>query len=294
MRRLEIVRLVASRELRERGLTPTYLMLGLALPAVVAALVLLVALAYGDDIAAEIGTIPDSGSGTDHIPGEVELAVFVVSFPLMLASALASAYVAGGILEEKSSRVVEVLLAAMQPRHLLVGKMLGIGLLVLAPTVLVTGSVVAAVLSSDLRPLLPGLNAGALPLLALWFLLGYSLFVAISAAFSSLASRPEENTWHVLAIVLMVLGFQAGATVASDPHSGFAVVTSWVPFTAPFVVPTRVLAGSISVAGQLGAVALMLVATAAVTRVAARIYSGAILHLRGRARIGGAYRSAEL
>ena len=294
MRRLELVRLVAGRELRERGSTPTYQILGIVLPAMVAALVLLMAQAYGDDIAAEIGATSPVGSETGRNTGEATLALFVLPFQLMLASALASGLLAGGILEEKSSRVIEVLLAAVPPRQLLVGKMLGIGLLVLAPAVLVIASVVAAVLSSDLRPLLPGLTAGVLPLLALWLLLGYGLFVVTSAALASLASRPEENMWHVLAIVLMVLGLQASATVASDPHSGFAVVTSYVPFTAPFVVPTRVLVDSISAAGHLLAVTLMLVATAGATRIAARIYSGAILHLQGRARIGDAYRSAEL
>ena len=98
----------------------------------------------------------------------------------------------------------------------------------------------------------------------------------------------------MLAMVLLVLGFQAGANAVSDPQSGFAVVTSYVPFTAPFVVPARVLAGSISAWAHLVAVALTILVTAVTSRVAARIYSGAILHLRGRATIGEAYRSAEL
>ena len=294
MNQLEIVRLVAGRELRERGLTPTYLIVGVALPVIAAALLVFGALAFGEDIAAELGETSAPGSEDDRTPAELGLALGIVAFPLMLASALASGHLAGGIIEEKSSRVIEVLLATIQPRQLLVGKMLGIGLLVLMPVALLTAGVVAAVLSPDLHPLLPGLTAGALPLLALWVLLGYSFFVVISAALASLASRPEENTWHVLAIILLVLGFQAGSNVASDPHSGLAAVTSYLPFTAPFVVPTRVLAGSISVWGHLAAVALMVVLTAAATRVAVRIYSGAILHLRGRAAIGDAYRSAEL
>ena len=292
MRRLEIILLVAGRELRERGLTPAYLILGGAVPVLVSAVLLLVIETNAAEIAAELADDPSSGSGANG--QELELAYPVVMLPLMLASGLASGFLAGAIIEEKSSRVIEVLLATMQPRQLLAGKMLGIGLLVLAPVALVTASAVAGLLFTELSDLLPGLTAGAVPLLALWLLLGYSLFVVLSAGLASLASRPEENSWYAIAVFFLILGFQAGAYVVSAPDSGFAVATSYVPFTAPFVVPTRFLAGSISAGGHLVAATLMVVVTAVLSRAAARIYSGAILHLRGRARIADAYRSAEL
>ncbi len=290
---LRLVCLVAARELRERGLTPAYLIVGVALPVLVAALVLFGALAYGDEMAEELEGTPQSAVVGDEGGAEPSLAIAIVAAPLVLAGGFASGHMAGGVIEEKSSRVIEVLLATMRPRQLLVGKMLGIGLLALMPVALVTASAVVAVLSTDLNDLLPELTVSSLPLLVMWMLLGYSFFIVISAALASLASRPEENFWQAFAIVLLIVGFQAGTSVATDPHSTFAVVTSYVPFTAPFVVPTRVLAGDISGWAHLAAVALMVVAVAVMSRIAARVYAGATLHLQGRIAIVDAYRAAE-
>lgn len=290
---LRLVRLVAARELRERGLTPAYLIVAVAFPVLVAVLVLFGALAYGDEMAEELRGTAESAVLGDDGGAEWTLITAIVAVPLVLAGSFASGHMAGGIIEEKASRVIEVLLATMHPRQLLVGKMLGIGLLALMPVALVTASAVAAVLSTDLHDLLPALTVGALPLLVTWMLLGYSFFVVISAALASLASRPEENFWQMLAIVLLVVGFQAGTTVATDPHSTFAVVTSYVPFTAAFVVPTRVLAGDISGWAHLAAMAVMVAAMTVMSRIAARVYAGATLQLQGRTTILDAYRSAE-
>ena len=294
MTHLRLVRLVAARELRERGLTPAYLIVGVALPALVASLLLFGVLAYGDEMAEELGGTPEPAAVGDDGGAEWSLVVAIVAAPLVLAGSFASGHMAGGVIEEKSSRVIEVLLATMGPRQLLVGKMLGIGLLALMPVAFVTASAVVAVLSTDLHDLLPELTASSLPLLVVWLLLGYSFFIVISAALASLASRPEENFWQMFAIVLLVVGFQAGTTVATDPHSTFAVVTSYVPFTAPFVVPTRVLAGDISVWAHLLAVLAMVVVMTVMSRVAARVYAGAMLQLQGRTAILDAYRSAEV
>ena len=294
MSQLLLVRLVAVRELRERGLTRAYLIVGVALPVIVALGVLIGAAAYGDEMAEGLSEVTAAAGDTGRGEAEWSLVVAIVAFPLALAGSFASGHMAGGVIEEKSSRVIEVLLATMRPRQLLVGKMFGIGVLALMPVALVTASVVVAVLATDLHDLLPELDAGSLPLLALWLLLGYSFFIVISAALASLASRPEENFWQMFAILLLVVGFQAGVQAATDPNTGFAVVTSFLPFTAAFVVPTRVLAGSISVWSHLMAVALMIVSMMAMSRVSARVYAGAMLRLQGRTKLSDAYRSAEL
>ena len=288
-----LVRLVAGRELREHGLTRAYLIVGVAVPAVIAVLVLSGVFAYGEELSEELLGLRTSSGDVEQGESEWSLVVAVVAFPLALAGSFASGQMAGGVIEEKSSRVIEVLLATMRPHQLLVGKMLGIGLLALLPVALVTVTGVLAVLATELHDLLPGLTVGSLPLLVLWFLLGYSFFIVISAALASLASRPGENFWQMFSILLLVAGFQAGVTVATDPRSAFAIVTSYVPFTAPFVVPTRVLAGGIAVWAHLLAAMLMVVAMAVMSRVAARVYAGALLRLQGRTRIGDAYRSVD-
>ena len=288
------VRLVAVRELRERGLTRAYLIVGVALPVTVSLAVLFGAAAFADEMAEGLSGVTASAGDTASGEAEWSLVVAIVAFPLALAGSFASGHMAGGVIEEKASRVIEVLLATMRPRQLLVGKMFGIGVLALMPVALVTASIVTAVFATDLHDLLPGLDAGSLPLLVLWLLLGYSFFIVISAALASLASRPEENFWQMFAILLLVVGFQAGVQAATDPNAGFAVVTSYLPFTAPFVVPTRVLADSISGWSHLLAVALMVVAMMVMSRVSARVYAGAMLHLQGRTKLGDAYRSAEL
>ena len=194
-------------------------------------------------------------------------------------------FVAQGVVEEKSSRVVELLLATMRPWQLLAGKILGLGLLGLAQIVLIAAVGVGGALAFDLVDI-PGELVGTAISVVAWFVLGYAFYAAIFAVTASLVSRQEDlNSVVMPTMLLLVAAFIVGFQAAAAPDSTLAVVTSYVPGLSPLVMPVRQAAGDVALWEVASAVVLMLVAIALIVRLGGRIYAGALLRTGGRTRI---------
>lgn len=199
-------------------------------------------------------------------------------------------WVAVGVVEEKASRVVEVLLATVRPRVLLTGKIVGIGLLGLVQLLLLGAvALVAGRLSGGLD-----LTADAVRVLGVvvgWFLLGYAFYAAVFAAAAARVSRQEEvqNVTTPITMVLLV-SFLAGIYAANAPTSTLTQVLSVVPPFSALVSPPRVAAGSMPLWQLALAVALMLLAVVGLVRVAARLYEGAVLRTGARVGLREAWR----
>jgi len=100
-------------------------------------------------------------------------------------------WIAMGVAEEKSSRVVEVLPAKTRPAPLMAGKILGIGLLALGQLLLLSATgLIAALVTGAVE--LPGQAAGTMAIVLMWFVLGFALYAVLFAAAGALASRQEE------------------------------------------------------------------------------------------------------
>jgi ABC-2 type transport system permease protein len=190
-------------------------------------------------------------------------------------------WVASGIVEEKSSRVVEILLAKAGPRPLLAGKVLGIGILGLAQLVLfvVVGLGLATALGSVDLP--SGTGRTAVELVA-WFLLGYAVYACLFAMGGAIASRAEElqNSTGPISLVAMG-GFFAAVATSGDPEGLIARITTYVPVAAPMVLPIRSAAGALPLWEAALSVVLVLLSTVLMVRLTARIYAGGVLFTRG-------------
>jgi ABC-2 type transport system permease protein len=194
-------------------------------------------------------------------------------------------FVAQGVVEEKSSRVVELLLATMRPWQLLAGKILGLGALGLAQILLIGVVGVSGALAFDVVAV-PGELIGTVATVVAWFVLGYAFYASIYAMAASLVSRQEDlGTVLTPTTILLVGGFVIAIQAAGDPASTLATVTSYVPGLSPLVMPVRQAAGE-ATAWEVGlAVVLMLVAVALVVRLGGRVYAGALLRTGGRLKI---------
>jgi ABC-2 type transport system permease protein len=200
-------------------------------------------------------------------------------------------FVAQGVVEEKSSRVVELLLATMKPWQLLAGKIVGLGLLGLAQIVVIAGVGVGGALAFDLVAI-PGELVGTAVSVVLWFVLAYAFYAAIFAAVASLVTRQEDlNTVVMPTILLLVAAFVVGIQAAAEPDGTLAVVTSFVPGLSPLVMPVRQAAGDVAVWEIALAVVLMLIAIALIVRVGGRVYAGALLRTGGRTKVREALRA---
>jgi ABC-2 type transport system permease protein len=229
---------------------------------------------------------PDADADTEA--AVVALVGVVVLYSLLI---LFGQFVAQGVVEEKSSRVVELLLATMRPWQLLAGKILGLGLLGLGQMLVIAVIGVAGALAFDVVEL-PGRLIGTVLTVVAWFVLGYAFYASVFAAAASLVSRQEDlGSVITPASVLLVVGFVVSIQAAQEPAGTLATVTSFIPGLSPLVMPVRQAAGGAAWWEVLVAVVLMLVAIAAIVRVGGRVYSGALLRTGGKVKMREALRA---
>lgn len=211
---------------------------------------------------------------------------------LYMAIILYGTWTLTGVTEEKTNRVVEVMISAVRPWQLLAGKIVGIGVLAIAQF---AGTIVLAYLTIRFLGTfeIPSISVVGLLNLALWFLIGFALYSVLFGAAGSLVGRVEDAQSAAMPLTMFsVIGFFAGFAVLDNPDGAVAVVTTLIPFTAPFVVPIRVSLQAIP-AWQFGlSVILTLAAIYFSVRMAGRIYAGGILRSGQKTKLREAWRSA--
>jgi ABC-2 type transport system permease protein len=200
-------------------------------------------------------------------------------------------WVLTGVVEEKQSRVVEVVLSTVRPRDLLMGKVLGIGTLALGQLVILVGVGIAAAQLSG-RLTLPPTTLGAVVQLLAWFLLGFAFYATAMGFLGSLASRPEEAQNAALPVTMTATACYLVSilVVTSEPGGLVARVMTFLPPAAPMVVPLRVALGAIEPWEILLSIALMLASIWVLFTVGARVYAGAVLQVGSRMKLRDAWR----
>lgn len=196
---------------------------------------------------------------------------------LYLAILLYGTWILTGVTEEKTNRVVEVLLSSVRPWQILGGKILGIGVLALAQLLATVAVALAATrLTGSVE--LPEIGLSSVVNLLVWFVLGFAIFAVLFGSAGSLVSRTEDaQTIAFPMSMAAVAGFFASIAALNEPDGVVAVTATFIPLTAPFVVPVRAALESIPVWQYVAAVAIALAAIALLTRLAGRIYRGALL-----------------
>ena len=224
-----------------------------------------------------------------------ETAATIMSILLLLAIMLYGNLVLTGVAEEKSSRVVEVLLARMPARNLLAGKVAGIGLLGFAQfavTALAALVAALAVGSADI----PAVGGGVLAWVVAWFVLGYAIYAMAYGALGSLASRTAEasNAAIPVSFVLGAAYWASYVVVANNPDSAWSKLVSLFPATAPFAMPGRIALGAAAWWEPIIATALTVAAIVGLAVLAGRVYTGAILHTGPTLKLRDAWSAANL
>ncbi|RVW06398.1 ABC transporter permease [Rhodococcus spongiicola] len=206
----------------------------------------------------------------------LSMAVVVLLYMQILAFGM---YVAMGVVEEKSSRVVELLLSTLRPLQLLWGKVIGIGAVGLAQ--LTVYGVVGVSAGTATGVLTLGSTAwGTLVGTLGWFVLGFAFFAVLYAAAGSMVSRQEDVNSTAMPLTVLVMGmFFAAFFSSQEPEGTLSNVLSWVPPFSAILMPLRIAAGVASTTQVVTTVVLMLGVTVAMSAVAARIYQRSILRM---------------
>jgi len=214
----------------------------------------------------------------------------VGAFLLYFSIQTYGAFVAQGVVEEKASRVVELVLATVRPWQLLLGKVLGLGAVGLLQLVVLGAAGLGVAGSAGLLVSGAGL-AGTLVSVLVWYLLGFAMYATIYAALGSLVSR-QEDTQSVLTPVSIVvlIGWVAGFNlVLSAPRSPTLTVLSLIPPWTPLIMPARIALGGVPVWQVVLAFALTLAFTAGVLVLGGRIYARSVLRTGARVSLREAF-----
>jgi ABC-2 type transport system permease protein len=198
-----------------------------------------------------------------------------------------------GVVEEKQSRVVEVVLSTVRARDLLMGKVLGIGVLgIVQLAVFVAAALVAANFTDRLT--LPSTTPETVVSLAIWFVLGYALYSTALGFLGALASRMEEasNASTPVTMIAMISYFVAIFAVIDDPSGVVAQVATFLPPSAPFVVPLRAAFDAIGPVETVASMVVTVIGIWILFVIGARVYAGAVLQTAGRMKIRDAWRAA--
>jgi ABC-2 type transport system permease protein len=270
--------IVMKREFFQRVYSRSFLISTLFVPLLLVAIVLIPAL-----LMPHTGTHPAAQQG---LPVSVAragaiLAAVVLLYVLFMSLFTYGAIVMRSVLDEKQSRVLEVLLCFTSPEELMAGKLLGVGALAMAQVLLwmLLGGAILLV-SPAARALVAAmqLGAGALVGFLIFELLGYlfysAMFCAIGAAFNS---TDEAQQWTIILVLPLIVTGMLLSSVLSAPDSGLSIVASIVPFTSPALMYTRILIGHPPLSQIALAVAVLVLSVAIAVSICARIYRVGIL-----------------
>ena len=216
--------------------------------------------------------------------GAATAVAYISSLLLLMTLAIYGQWVLTGVVEEKSNRVVELILSTVRPRHLMAGKVIGIGLLGFGQIALI-GGLASALLAASVFDAPASLGAN-LALIIPWFALGFALYAVAYAAAGALASRQQDANSAGIAVTYTLLAayFLGYVALASDLNGLLANLLTIFPITAPLVLPARSILIGVPLWEHVLAVVLVLTTIYALVRLAGRIYAQGLL--RGGPRIG--------
>jgi ABC-2 type transport system permease protein len=231
------------------------------------------------------------GDSAEALVG-ASIAGTALSVFILLAIVLYGQWVAMSVVEEKTSRVLEVILGAATPFQLLAGKVLGVGGLgLLQYVVTVVPATLILVFQDQIAGLVLGrsgatnlpswLRPEILLVFGVMFVLAFGLYAVLYAAAGSLVSRQEDvNTVVAPLSLISTLGYLVSVWAASgiiDLRSPLVVVLTQVPFLSPYFVPSRLAFGTISPLEVASAVGLLIVSIPIAIGFAARLYAAGVL-----------------
>jgi ABC-2 type transport system permease protein len=237
---------------------------------------------------------PELTTATLHPPEETTDAAVVVAFAgsllLFMSLVIYGQWVVNGVVEEKSNRVVELLLSSVRPHQLLAGKVIGIGLLGLGQLVLVAGLAAGLLLAGVFDA--PTELGRDVALVIPWFVLGFALYAVAYAAAGALASGQQnaDTAAQPVAYTIVAAYFAGYVALSADAEAPLATVLTLFPLTSPLVLPARSALVGVPLWEHVVAVVLVLAAIYGLVRFAGGVYAAGLLRSGPRLGLRAAWR----
>lgn len=199
----------------------------------------------------DLATYPISEKGEEGAEdsGAGFIAVFIISFLIYLTILLYGQVILGAVIEEKETRIAEILFSSVRAFPLMIGKLIGVSLVALTQLsiwglafLVVSGFVVGKLVASGMPVNLPHLPALFAVYFFMFFLLGYFIYSTIYALVGSMVTNTQEGGQVAMPIIfLLVIAFYMSFLVIRSPNSAFAFWVSMVPFFSPITMIVRIV-----------------------------------------------------
>jgi len=196
--------------------------------------------------------------------------------------------IAQSVVEEKQTRVVEILLSTITARQLMAGKVLGNSILAFGQVAVI--AVISAIgLTTTGQSALFGMLGPAIAWFVVFFVFGFVLLAALYAATAALVSR-QEDVGSVTSPVTMLVMLPYFLVIFFNSNPTVMAVMSYVPFSAPVGMPLRLFLGDAQWWEPLLSLAILLVSTVIVIAIGSRMYSNSLLRTGSRVKLSEALR----
>ena len=229
--------------------------------------------------------------------------MMMLSIVLFYAIYFYAYQVSSAITIEKTSRIIETLVTSTSPRIIVLGKTIGIGIVGIMQTLIL---ILVAVISANtfLEPdtakaifEMMKLSPQMIGIIAVYYLLGYSLYALLYALTGSTVSKPEEiQSANGPVAILAVIGFYLSYFTMMNPTSNLNEIAALVPISSPFCMPFRVMMGLSSTNEVILSIVILLITIFIVANISIKIYSSAILNYGERIslkKMFGMYKSKD-
>lgn len=227
-----------------------------------------------------------SGSGTGGV-----LAGIIVGVLLFMSIVFHGQNILRGVIEEKTTRVAEIVISSVKPEVLLAGKVLGVGAVGLTQQAAWLG--IAAYLMSFVAPLLtkglsgPAATAAAdqfgggfamigastIGLVLVYFILGFTFYASLYAAVGSMVNSEQEAQQAAAPVLVLLMSTWLMVNpILVNPNSKLAVTLSWLPWSSPIIVPLRIGLTTVSPVTIVGSIVVAIFGCLGAVWLSARIY----------------------
>lgn len=239
-----------------------------------------------------VSTKVTNGRITGESGEQTFLLAYAINLLMYMVLLLYGIQVMSSVIEEKTNRIVEVLVSSMTPFQMLLGKVIGVGSVGLVQLSIWGGAAffMTSVMGRTVTPEATGVDGAAvsvsLPAVSgelvmvvlVFFLLGYFLYSALYAAIGAMCNTQQEAQQANTPVTLCIgIGMISVFALMNDPSSGMAKVFSFIPLFAPIVMPVRYALSPLPLGEVLASVAAMIAGIAVVVLIAGRIYRVGIL-----------------
>jgi len=240
---------------------------------------------------------PPAGGGR----GQVIVRSFVplaLTYLLLMATLITGGMMLQGVIEERSNRLLEAVLACVEPRELMVGKLIGLGAVGLTIVATWIGCALLAAFSIDgavadyLRPSLAALNEPWMILvLAYYFFCGYLMLAMLYLTIGSLSNSMQDAQAYLMPVMMAVLVpvMLIANSIILNPGSLLPRVMSWIPFYTPFAMLAR-LGSGVTVAEILGTGLLLAIFVSVELVMLGRVFRASLLNTGQPPKLGGFFR----